>query len=81
MGSLEMKFTEEFKNRTLKLLRQGYPIMQICIILDISEDLLYSERKSDSKFKENIEKSKEEFRERRNRRKCKKISKLHQWSI
>jgi hypothetical protein len=45
--------------------------MQTCIILDISEDLLYSERKRDSNFKEEIEKTKVELKERSDR-KCRK---------
>lgn len=66
--SRNLKFTEELKNRTLKLLQQGYNNTEVCRDIDISLELFYTERKRDIQFKENIQKLKEEFRERSGKR-------------
>ncbi|HNR65432.1 MAG TPA: hypothetical protein PKJ95_03945 [Atribacterota bacterium] len=59
-----MKFTEELKERSLKLLKAGYNNTEVCRDIDISLELFYTERKRDIQFKEKIEKAKMEFKER-----------------
>ncbi len=50
-----MRFTEEMKERSLKLLHQGYNNTEVCRDIDISLELFYTERKRDKNFKEKIE--------------------------